>query len=128
MLKIILISVLLIFVYRMHIFFCFFRNYLKSQTVSSMSLPTNMLIRQQHAYCFFAVLRSNTLIRPTLSFGSQEYQKLTQRNTWELSLTRSFAGDLITPTLSKHAKIPYLLSKETFQKPHFLLKINVTLL
>ena len=79
MLKITLISVLLIFVYQMHIFFCFFRNYLKSQTVSSMSLPTNMLIRQQHAYCFFAVLRSNTLIRPTLSFGSQEYIR---RSIW----------------------------------------------
>ena len=53
MLKIILISVLLIFVYQMHIFFCFFHNYLKSHTLSSMSLPINMLIRQQHAYCFF---------------------------------------------------------------------------
>ena len=34
-------------------FSVFFRNYLKSQTVSSMSLPTNMLIWQQHGHGFF---------------------------------------------------------------------------
>ena len=51
-----------------------------------MSLPTNMLIRQQHAYCFFAVLHSNTLIRPTLSFGTQEYD-ITDRSFFLLDLS-----------------------------------------